>query len=181
MNSRCRCVKAIGWNSFRGIDLRSPPEPGHSIGTSGFVGAAGILKLMVLSGFVGMEGFCPFFGTSRQVVTRGLPIKIGSAGLHWPNPLEAKALGGQGSPFVAQPTRKLIPMRRHLKLYTGEESTTVVAEPEVTVSLGDIAEILADAVKTRRAWVRDFADDRIQVSADLYDVLSTYWNMRRGA
>jgi hypothetical protein len=72
-------------------------------------------------------------------------------------------------------------MRRHLKLYTGEETTTAVAEPEVTVSLGEIAEILADAVKTRRAWVRDFSDDRIQVSADLYDVLSTYWNMRRGA
>lgn len=72
-------------------------------------------------------------------------------------------------------------MRRHLKLYTGEETTTAVAEPEVTVSLGEIAEILADAVRTRRAWVRDFSDDRIQVSADLYDVLSTYWNMRRGA
>ena len=72
-------------------------------------------------------------------------------------------------------------MRRHLKLYTGEETTTAVAEPEVTVSLGEIAEILADTVRTRRAWVRDFSDDRIQVSADLYDVLSTYWNMRRGA
>jgi len=72
-------------------------------------------------------------------------------------------------------------MRRHLKLYTGEETTTAVAEPEVTVTLGEIAEILADAVRTRRAWVRDFSDDRVQVSADLYDVLSTYWNMRRGA
>jgi len=72
-------------------------------------------------------------------------------------------------------------MRRHLKLYTGEETTTAVAEPEVTVSLGEIAEILADAVRTRRAWVRDFSDDRIQVSSDLYDVLSSYWNMRRGA
>lgn len=72
-------------------------------------------------------------------------------------------------------------MRRHLKLYTGEETTTAVAEPEVTVTLGEIAEILADAVRTRRAWVRDFSEDRVQVSADLYDVLSTYWNMRRGA
>ena len=75
----------------------------------------------------------------------------------------------------------MIPMRRHLKLYTGEETTTAVAEPEVTVTLGEIAEILADAVRTRRAWVRDFSEDRVQVSADLYDVLSTYWNMRRGA
>lgn len=72
-------------------------------------------------------------------------------------------------------------MRHHLKLFTGDESSTAVAEPDVTVSLGEISDILADAVRTRRAWLRDFADDRIQVSADLYDVLSTYWNMRRGA
>lgn len=72
-------------------------------------------------------------------------------------------------------------MRHHLKLFTGDENATVVAEPEVTVSLGEIADILADAVRTRRAWLRDFSDDRIQVSADLYDVLSSYWNMRRGA
>lgn len=73
-------------------------------------------------------------------------------------------------------------MRHRLKLYTGEEAgTTAVAEQEVSVSLGEISDILADAVRTRRAWLRDFADDRIQISADLYDVLSTYWNMRRGA
>lgn len=72
-------------------------------------------------------------------------------------------------------------MRHRLKLYTGDEVSTAVAEPEVTVSLGEISEILADAVRTRRAWLNDFADDRIPVSADLYEVLSTYWNMRRGA
>jgi hypothetical protein len=72
-------------------------------------------------------------------------------------------------------------MRHRLKLYTGDDVSTTVAEPDITVSLGEISEILADAVRTRRAWLTDFADDRIQVSADLYDVLSTYWNMRRGA
>lgn len=72
-------------------------------------------------------------------------------------------------------------MRHRLKLYTGDEASTAVAEPEVTVSLGELADILADAVRTRRAWLSDFADDRIQVSSDLYDVLSTYWNLRRGA
>ncbi|MBS0265761.1 MAG: hypothetical protein JSS02_27770 [Planctomycetes bacterium] len=73
-------------------------------------------------------------------------------------------------------------MRPHLKLFTGEtESTATFAEPEVSMTLGEISEILADAVRTKRAWLRDFEDDRIQVSADLYDVLSSYWNMRRGA
>lgn len=73
-------------------------------------------------------------------------------------------------------------MRTRLKLYTGDEQvSTAVAEPEVTMTLGEISEILADAVRTHRAWLRDFEDDRIQVSSDLYEVLSSYWNMRRGA
>jgi hypothetical protein len=72
-------------------------------------------------------------------------------------------------------------MRHRLKLYTGDDVSTAVAEPEVTMSLGEISEILVDAARTRRAWLHDFADDRVQVSADLYEVLSTYWNLRRGA
>jgi hypothetical protein len=72
-------------------------------------------------------------------------------------------------------------MRHRLKLYTGEGATTAVAEPEISLSLGEISEILVDAVRTRRAWLDDFSEDRIQVSADLYEVLSAYWNMRRGA
>jgi hypothetical protein len=73
-------------------------------------------------------------------------------------------------------------MRHHLKLYTGEnEFSTAVVEPEVTMTLSEISEILADAVRTKRAWLQDFEDDRIQVSADLYEVLAAYWNLRRGA
>ncbi len=73
-------------------------------------------------------------------------------------------------------------MRPHLKLYTGEnDSSTAVAEPEVSMTLGEISEILADAVRTKRAWLNDFEDDRLQVPADLYEVLAAYWNIRRGA
>lgn len=73
-------------------------------------------------------------------------------------------------------------MRHRLRLFTGESDTaTAVAEPEVTVSLGDISKILADAVRSNRAWLRDFEDDRIQVSADLFEVLSAYWNLRPSA
>lgn len=72
-------------------------------------------------------------------------------------------------------------MRQRLRLFTGEEQVSTVAEPEVSISLGRLARILNDAVRTNRAWVRDFEDDQIQISADLYEVLSTYWNMRPGA
>jgi hypothetical protein len=96
-------------------------------------------------------------------------------------PLEAQAVGGGRDAHLSPQFKDEFSMRHHLKLYTGDDASTSVVEPEVTFSLGEMAEILADAVRTRRAWVRDFADDRVQVSADLYEVLSNYWNMRRGA
>jgi hypothetical protein len=73
-------------------------------------------------------------------------------------------------------------MRNRLRLYTGEEQNvaTLPAE-EMTVKLGDICQILADAVRTKRAWVSDFADEEIQISPDLYEVLSAYWRMRPSA
>lgn len=61
------------------------------------------------------------------------------------------------------------------------DADTAVAEPEVTVRLGDISRILADAVRSKRAWLSDFEDDNIQVSADLFEVLSAYWNLRPSA
>ncbi|MFO1022828.1 MAG: hypothetical protein U0903_19350 [Planctomycetales bacterium] len=72
-------------------------------------------------------------------------------------------------------------MRHRLRLYTGEEETTTIAEPQLTVTLGEISNILAEAVNSKRAWLNDFEDDRIQVSSDLYEVLTTYWRLRPGA
>ena len=73
-------------------------------------------------------------------------------------------------------------MRHSLRLYTGDaEESEALAAPGITITLGEISEILADAVGTRRAWVRDLEDEKVAVSSDLYEVLSTYWNMRRGA
>jgi hypothetical protein len=97
-------------------------------------------------------------------------------------PDAARPLGGAGKPIFFSPIRTKPAMRPQLRLYTGEnESSSAVAEPEVSMTLGEISEILADAVRTQRAWLRDFENDRLQVSADLYDVLAAYWNMRRGA
>jgi hypothetical protein len=56
------------------------------------------------------------------------------------------------------------------------------AQPhKVTVPLGDVLPILADAVKHRRAWVKDFLDDEITLSSDLYEVLLAYEHYRRPA
>jgi hypothetical protein len=47
--------------------------------------------------------------------------------------------------------------------------------------LGDVSQILADASRWNRTWLSDFQDDEIEVSQDLYEVLSAYLEMRPGA
>jgi hypothetical protein len=75
----------------------------------------------------------------------------------------------------------MIMMRHRLRIFTGEdESTSNVAE-NVTVRLGDISQALIDATRWNRTWVKDFKDDEIQVSTDLYEILSAYLRLRPGA
>lgn len=75
----------------------------------------------------------------------------------------------------------MIMMRQRLRLFTGEEDTTQTEAENVTVRLGDISRALLDASRWNRSWVSDFADDEIQVSSDLYEILSAYMRMRPGA
>lgn len=74
-------------------------------------------------------------------------------------------------------------MRPRLRLFVGAEvpEPTVFAEPEVSMKLGELTRILADAIIWDRSWIADFADDDIRISADLFDVLSTYSQMRPSA
>jgi len=51
----------------------------------------------------------------------------------------------------------------------------------VTVPLGDVLPILADALRHRRAWVNDFLNDEVTLSSDLYEVLLAYEHYRRPA
>jgi hypothetical protein len=71
-------------------------------------------------------------------------------------------------------------MRPRLRLFTGADDLAV-AEPPVNVKLGDVTRILADAVQADRTWIDDFSDDDIQISSDLYEVLSAYWHLRPSA
>ena len=49
----------------------------------------------------------------------------------------------------------------------------------VQVTLGDILQLLADAVASNRTWLTDFADDEITITSDLHDVLQAYRHFRR--
>ena len=73
-----------------------------------------------------------------------------------------------------------------LRVYYGPENETQLRalpetlpmRPTVTVPLGEILPVLADAVKNRRAWIQDFDDDEITISSDLYEVLLAYQHFR---
>jgi len=70
----------------------------------------------------------------------------------------------------------------HLKLYSGPQETEVapqVAEDCVTVSIGEVLPLIADAVNSERTWLSDFEHDDITISRDLYEVLSAYQYFRR--
>jgi len=73
----------------------------------------------------------------------------------------------------------------HLRVYNGppEESTNVCVletpRETVTVPLMEIMPLLADAVQSQRAWLRDFADDELTISMDLYEVILAYQHYRR--
>jgi hypothetical protein len=71
-------------------------------------------------------------------------------------------------------------MRHRLRLFTGEDTAPVVEQP-VNVRLADISRALLDAARRNRAWLEDFADEEVQVSPDLYEILAAYVRMRPGA
>ena len=73
-----------------------------------------------------------------------------------------------------------------LRLFSGpdEADTSPVGElssakRRVTVALREILPLLTDAVRSRRTWLRDFADDEVTISDDLYEVLMAYRSFRR--
>ncbi len=72
-------------------------------------------------------------------------------------------------------------MRQRLRLFTGDDAPDTATAEQVTVRLGDISRALRDATRWNRTWLDDFADDEVQVSADLYEIISAYMRLRPGA
>jgi len=75
----------------------------------------------------------------------------------------------------------------HLRVYYGpaddpegvEIAETKQPQRNVTVPLAEVLPLLADAVQSRRTWLRDFEEDEITISMDLYEVLLAYQHYRR--
>ena len=75
--------------------------------------------------------------------------------------------------------------RGQLRVYFGpDEEITAThdgarAAHTVTLPIADVLPVLAHAIEEDRGWLRDFADDEITISTDLYEVLLAYQHYRR--
>ena len=75
--------------------------------------------------------------------------------------------------------------RANLRIYRGPESKTSVRPAStpatVTVNVGEVLPLLADAIASERTWLSDFENDEITITADLYEVLLAYQYYRHPA
>lgn len=68
-------------------------------------------------------------------------------------------------------------MAAHLKLYNpteDEEDVPVTAEADVRVRFGDLLPLISVAQRMNYLWLKDFLDDEIAVSSDLYTVMQSF-------
>ncbi len=63
-----------------------------------------------------------------------------------------------------------------------ESASRNASAPEmISVPLGQILEPLTEAIRTNRTFLRDFSNDEIRMSADLFDALTTFQRMQASA
>ena len=72
----------------------------------------------------------------------------------------------------------------HLKVYHGPQTADSAkigpgTADSISVPLGQIFPLLAEAVQSNRTWLQDFSDDDVTISADLYEVILAYQHFRR--
>lgn len=73
-------------------------------------------------------------------------------------------------------------MRHRLRLFTGDDVDVLpIRSQTMSVRLGDVTRALTDAALSNRTWLQDFEDDEIRVSADLYELITAYIELRPGA
>ncbi len=73
-------------------------------------------------------------------------------------------------------------MRPRLRLFTGEDQdSSSDVNAQVNMRFGEVTRALVEAVRWDRTWLRDFEDDEVRVSSDLYEVLSSFTRLRPSA
>ena len=70
-------------------------------------------------------------------------------------------------------------MALQLKLYSPPvEETANRQDPDVRVRLGDLLPLVAVAQRMNFIWLKDFLDDEVAVSEDLYEVMQAFRGTR---
>jgi hypothetical protein len=72
-------------------------------------------------------------------------------------------------------------MATRLKLYCPPEAETIedtATEPDVRVRLGDLLPVVAMAQRMNFIWLKDFLDDEVAVTQDLYEVMQAFRSSR---
>jgi hypothetical protein len=71
-------------------------------------------------------------------------------------------------------------MATRLKLYQPDEAVIedTASEPDVRVRLGDLLPVVAMAQRMNFIWLKDFLDDEVAVSQDLYEVMQAFRSSR---
>jgi hypothetical protein len=73
-------------------------------------------------------------------------------------------------------------MRPRLRLFTGEDQDdSPDVQAQVNMRFGEITRALVEAVRLDRTLLRDFEDDEVRVSSDLYEVISSFTRLRPSA
>lgn len=62
-----------------------------------------------------------------------------------------------------------------------DESHTLPNAPSVPIRLVDLYPLLAQAYRDNYVWLRDFEDDQLLVSADLFEVVRAFSDCRPSA
>ncbi len=74
-------------------------------------------------------------------------------------------------------------MAAHLRVYptTEDDFGPETAPATVRVSLGDLLPLVALAQRNNYHWLRDFLDDEVCITSDLYEVLRAFTCYRPSA
>jgi len=62
-----------------------------------------------------------------------------------------------------------------------EEDPEDSSNPSITIRLSELYPLLAQAYRDNYVWLRDFEDDELLVSNDLYEVVRAFSNCRPSA
>ena len=65
--------------------------------------------------------------------------------------------------------------------YPDDEPVEEFHAPSVPIRLADLYPLLAQAFRDNYLWLRDFENDEVLVSSDLYEVVRAFSNMRPSA